>query len=166
MVKRLRQRLGYTMVEIMMVIAIIGVMALIAPNFITQLNRFFILSRARIELQQEARAAMTIMTKDIRQAQNSTIRIDNGTGQPSYSRIRFTTIDGRTIQYAQNGVNLVMTTGTRNNTLTKNLRYLAFTFPRSDDMGILSVSITLEKAIYQGLTKALHMASERVRVMN
>jgi len=28
------------------------------------------------------------------------------------------------------------------------------------------VSVTLEKGIYQGRTKALHMTSEKVRVMN
>jgi hypothetical protein len=33
-------------------------------------------------------------------------------------------------------------------------------------MGIISVSITLEKPIFEGRTKALHMASERVQVMN
>jgi hypothetical protein len=33
-------------------------------------------------------------------------------------------------------------------------------------MTIVSVSLTLEKAIYEGKTKALHVATERVRVMN
>ncbi len=43
---------------------------------------------------------------------------------------------------------------------------MAFTFPRSDQLSILSVSMTLQENIYQGRTKALHMASEQVQVMN
>lgn len=33
-------------------------------------------------------------------------------------------------------------------------------------MTIVSVSITLEKAIFEGKTKALHVATERVRIMD
>jgi hypothetical protein len=33
-------------------------------------------------------------------------------------------------------------------------------------MGIVSVSITLEKEVYKGRRKALHMASEKVRIMD
>ena len=33
-------------------------------------------------------------------------------------------------------------------------------------MGLLSVSMTLQQGIYQGQTKALHMASQQVRIMD
>ena len=162
----IRSKKGYSLVELMLVTATVGTLALIAPKFIKQMSQFFILSQTRIALQQEARAAMALITKDLRQAQSSTIQISQASSQPPYSRIRFTTIDGRTVSYYQSGTKLIMQSGTTNTKLSDNLRYLAFTFPRSDDMTILSVATTLEKSIYQGLTKALHMASERVRVMN
>ncbi|MBI4669032.1 MAG: hypothetical protein HY747_07575 [Elusimicrobia bacterium] len=60
-----------------------------------------------------------------------------------------------------------MTSGSNQKLLSKNLRYLAFTFPKSDDLGILSVAMTLEKVIYlKDSTMALHMASEKIRIMN
>jgi hypothetical protein len=46
------------------------------------------------------------------------------------------------------------------------LRYIAFTYARTDDPSILSVSITTEKETYESGTKALQMAIEKVRVMN
>ena len=50
--------------------------------------------------------------------------------------------------------------------LTIYLAYLAFTFPNTNDMTIVTVALTFEKDIYLGRSKALHMASEQVRVMN
>lgn len=152
----------------MIVVAIVGAIASMAPTIISQTTKFFILNKTKLELQQQARAAMYIITRELRQAQSSTIVIDRAAGQFHYSRIRFTKVGGQTHTYYQSGTNLIMIVGTNNTTttVTKNLAYLAFTFPRSDDMTIISVSMTLQQQIYGGQYKALHMASERVRVMN
>ena len=50
--------------------------------------------------------------------------------------------------------------------ITGNLRYIAFTYPRSDDPTIISVAVTMEKATYEGGTKALELSIEKVRIMN
>jgi len=160
------RRRGYTLTEAMLVVAILGVLATIGPGILLQVNRFFILSRARSDIQREARASMYVINRNLRQAQSSTIVIDCVSGQPYYSRITFTKIQGTTISFYQSGKNLIQSSGNNAKTLSKNLRYLAFAFPRSDDMTIVSVSLTLEESIYQAQTKALHMASERVRIMN
>jgi uncharacterized protein (TIGR02599 family) len=157
---------GFTLVELLIVVGIVGALALVTPPLITSTTKFFILSRTKIELQREARAAMYIITRELRQAQSNTIAIDRSGSQPYYSRIRFTKIQGQAVTVYQNGSSLIYIQGTNPATLTSNLAYMAFTFPQSDDMTILSVSMTLQKQIYGGAFKALHMASERVRVMN
>jgi prepilin-type N-terminal cleavage/methylation domain-containing protein len=165
MVNRFRR--GVTLMELMITVGIIGAVFGIAAPILTQANRQFILNRTRVQLQQEARSVMYILTRNLRQAQSSTITISRAnTSQPFYSRISFTKEQGNTLIFQQEGVYLYQVIGGVRRPLTQNLKYLAFTFPRSDDMGIISVSLTLEKKIFEGRSKALHMASEKVQVMN
>lgn len=162
----LKTERGVTLVELMVVVAIIGVMATVGPDLYKQVRRFFFLSNTRVELQRDARASMYLITRQLRQAKSNTIVITRETGQPYYSKITFTDIDGRQVVFYQTGKDLYMAVNSQVSKVCSNLRYLAFAFPRSDDMGIISVALTVEKTMYEARTKALHMASEKVRVMN
>ena len=166
MVTRARGRAGFTMTELLMVAVIVGILASISARIMLQVNRYFIMTNTRAELQREARAIMYVINRNLRQASASSVTLDRASGQPFYSRLTFTKIQGQTMSFAQNGTRLVQTVGGKSSVLTKNVKYVAFTLPRSDDLGVVSVSVTLEKSIYQGRTKALHMASEKVRIMN
>ncbi len=160
-------RKAYTLIELMMVVGIIGILFAVGAPLLQQVSRFFILSKARLEIQQEARSIMYVVTRNLRQAQSGTITISRaGAAQPFCSKISFTKEQGGLMVFQQNGTDLVQVIGGTQRVIGKDLKYLAFTFPRSDDMTIISVSITLEKAIFEGRTKALHMASEKVRIMN
>lgn len=166
MVKSRIGRAGYSLTEMMIVVAIIGILATVGGRILLQVNRYFIMTNARADLQREARALMYVINRNLRQAQSASITIDRSASQPFCTRITFTKVQGTTMTFYQNGTTLVQLVGTKTRTLSKNVKYLAFTFPRSDDLSIVSVSVTLEKSIYQGRTKSLHMASEKVRVMN
>jgi uncharacterized protein (TIGR02599 family) len=160
-----RKNRGFTLVEIMIAVAIMGVLVTVGSQMYVQVQRFFFLSNARVALQRDARAAMIVITRRLRQAQSATLVIDQAASQPYYSRISFTDIDGHTVRFYQSAKTLyVVDTSTR--ALSTDLRYVAFALPKADDLGIVSVSFTLEKATYEGQTKALHMASEKVRIMN
>ena len=162
-----RKRGGVTLMEMMIVLGIVSALFTVAAPILLQANRQFIMVRTKVELQQEARAIMYTVTRNLRQAQGATITISRANAsQPFFSKITFTTEKGMTLVFQQEGTFLYQVIGGAKRVLSKNLAYLAFTFPRSDDMGIISVSITLRKSIYEGRTKALHMASEKVRVMN
>ena len=150
----------------MIVVTILGIAVMFAPDLFKQVRRFFFMSSARIEIQRDARKSIDLITRRLRQAKSSTIVMDRLTGQPYYSKLSFQDIDGISTIYYQNGKNLCMVVNGSTTTLSPNLRYLAFALPRSDNMGIVSVSLTLEKTTYESRTKALHMASEKVRVMN
>ncbi len=149
----------------MIVIGILGTIFSLAPNLYKQVRRFFFLSSVKTELQRDARSMMILVSRRVRLAQSQSLVIDQDSSQPYYSRLSFTTVNGEYIRYYQSGRTFYMVdVSTR--ILSKDLRYVAFALPRSDDLGIVSVSFTLEKAIYEGQTKAIHMASERVRLMN
>lgn len=157
---------GLTLTELMIVIAVSGAVFMLGSQMLTQINRFIKLSQARIELQREARAIFSLITRNLRQAVADTILIDRASGQPPYSRISFNTVDGKQFMFYQSGKNLVMQTPQETKTLSADVRYLAFTPPRTETLSIISISLTIEKGIYEDRVKALHMASEKVMVMN
>ena len=162
-----RRRKGVTLMELMVVVGIVSTLFMIGAPILNQVNRQFIMTRTRMELQQEARSVMYVITRNLRQAQAASIIISRAsTSQPFYSKITFTKEQGTTLVFQQEGTVLYQVINNAKRPLSKNLNYLAFTFPRSDELGIISVSMTLQKNIYEGRTKALHMASEKVRVMN
>lgn len=157
---------GMTMVELIITIAILGIIFSLGPLIFITVNRFYYLNRSRMEVQKDARILLSLVNRNLRQAQKNSIVIDQVSGQPPYSRISFTKIQGTQMSFYQNNNGLYMTAGSVSKKLSENLRYIAFTFPMSDDMGIISISLTMERATYEGMTKAMHLAVEKVRVMN
>jgi len=167
------RRRGVTLMEMIIVVGIVSALFGVAAPILLQSNRQFVMVRTKLELQQEARGIMYVLTRTLRQAEGEKIVISRANAsQPFYSKITFVkepaaaTVTSSTMTFQQEGSVLYQLFGTDKRVLSRNLEYLAFTFPRTDDMGIISVSITLKKNIYEGKTKSLHMASEKVRVMN
>ena len=152
------------MTELMVVLAIIGLFTLLAPTMFTHTIRFWYLHTAKVEIQRDARAAFSNINRFLRQATYTSITIDNAAGQPPCSRISFTTVQGQRYLFYQKN-NSLYQVAQSTATLSTNLRYIAFTYPRSDDPTIISVSMTMEKATYQGGTKALELSVEKVRIM-
>lgn len=157
--------MGFTLLELMLVVAILGIIASMGSVLLIQTSRFYRQNQARLDIQRDARTVFNLLAKNLRQAQASTITIDNAPSQPPYSRITFTKMSGDIITYYQENNKLYqVTTGTR--ALCETLRYVGFSMPRSDDDNLLSLSLTLEKATYEGGTKALQLSVEKIRIHN
>lgn len=157
---------GYSLVELMMVVAIVGAVSMIGPRLMLQLQNFYLLTTARGDIQRDARASIEIVNRFLRQARYRTIIIDSVAGQGPYSRIRFTHIDGRNFQYRQEGNALIQGVDGVESTLTRNLVYIAFTFPRSDYPRLVSVSMTMGKKTYLENIQELELTVQKIRVMN
>jgi len=166
MVTLFRHRRGVTLVEVLIAISILGVVFALGPSILTNITRFSRLSRARLETQRNARDGLNQINQSLRQAEASSIVISNETSQSPFSSITFNTVDGRTIKFFQKGDDLNFVQNGSTVAVADGLRYIAFSYPRTDNSKIVSVSVTFEKDTYQGGTKALQMAIEKVRIMN
>lgn len=163
---QLRGRGGYTLTEMMLVVAILGVLALVGPPLLINMTNFWRQTGARASVTRDARASLDIIDRMLRQAQASTIVIDQAAGQPSWSRISFTLIDGRAMSFYQSNNVLYVKNGTSVSPLCSDLGFIAFSFPRSDDTSIVSVALTTQAASYLGQSKALQLSIQKVRIMN
>lgn len=158
---------AFTLIELMGVVVIVSILIISGVPILRSMNENIMMSQTRLKLQQDARNIMSILNRFLREAKASSIIISRyDSSQPFCSYIRFTTIDLKTYQFYQVGKRLIVAEGNTTSVLSEDIRYVAFTFPDSSNMYIVSVSITFEKDLFAGRKKAIHVASEKVRVMN
>ena len=164
--RKLRARAGYTLTELMMVVAILGILSTVGPTLLISMQNFFLMTSARYEIQRDARTTLDTVNRYLRQAVASTVIMDTPAGQGPFSRIRFLHVDGRYMEFRQSGSQLIQVIGTASSVVSNNLIYIAFTFPHTDDISIISVSITMGKNIQLSKRKVLELTIQKVRVMN
>ena len=161
------RRSSFTLIEMMAVVVISSILVISGIPIIKSMNENIMMSKTRLKLQQDARNIMSILNRFLREAKASSIVISRyNSSQPFCSYIRFTTIDLKTYEFYQLGKKLFVKQGGNLNLLSEDIRYLAFTFPDSSNMSIVSISITFERDLFRGRKKAIHVASEKVRIMN
>ena len=157
---------GYTLLELMLTVAIIGIVGGMSAPLLTQMTNFWPQTSARNTIQRDVRHSLDLMNRFIRQGQSGTVVIDAAANQPSCSRITFTSIQGQTVSFYQEGNKLHMRLSDNISTLSNSIAYIAFTYPRSDDVSLISVSLTAQSSTYRGGKKALQLSIQKVRIMN
>jgi prepilin-type N-terminal cleavage/methylation domain-containing protein len=164
------KRKGYTLMEMMMTVAIMGIVMGIAAPLMLQMTNFWRLTSARYAIQRDVRTSLDTINRFTRQAQSATVVIDNASGQPPFSRIRYnyTNTDENTVVVSiyQDGKKLYINNNGSISMLSDSLAYIAFTYPRTDDISIISVAMTMQSPTYRGGKKALQLSIQKVRVMN
>lgn len=162
----MNSRGGHTLTEMMMTVAIVGILSSVAAPLLVQMTNFWRLTSARNAIARDVRASLDTINRFTRQAQAGSVVIDTPAGQPPSSRITFTSIQGQTVSFYQSGNKLMMKLDTAVSTLSTNIAYIAFTYPRTDDTSLLSVTLTIQSSTYLGNTKALQLSIQKVRIMN
>ncbi len=174
MVTPIRRPSGFTLVETMVAIAIVGVLFLIGPTFLHQVTGFYQTQSTKITLQRDGRDLADLLLRFLRDAKASSVTIDqiNTPQQPPFSRITFTTIQGTTMQYYQQGSSIIQTSQPQGSavvntsTLSQKLYTLTFTYPRADDPSLLSVSITLAGTISATNSQLFEINVHKIHLMN
>jgi len=161
---------GYTLSEALLTVAIVGILASVMAPLLINVSNFWRQTTARADIERDVRVSLETVNRFMRQGKQNTVRIDRyDTDQPPYSRISFQTDKGQTLTFWQeaNLLKMELSSGTATTTiLSDRLGYVSFTYPRSDDVSIVSVAMTMEAPTYLGGKKALQLSIQKVRVMN
>lgn len=174
---QVKQEKGVTLIELMLVVVILGILFSVGSNVLLTGWKFSRLSQARAEIQRDARTCLDLMHRNLRETKYSSVTIYKstetvGVNNPPCSLISFANIDGDEISYYQDGDKLYQKikrsgeTQYFTNRLAEKLRYISFSYPRSDDETIISLSLCFERATYAGGAKALQLSVEKIRLMN
>ncbi len=165
-----KSRKGYTLMEMMMVVAILGIVITTAAPLMYQTTNFWKLTSARFAIQRDVRTSIDLINRFTRQAQSATVVVDSASGQPPASRITFSVVNSTgatvSVSFYQTGKKLYMNNNGNVSKLSDNLAYIAFTYPKSDDISIISVAMTMQSPTYKGGKKALQLSIQKVRIMN
>lgn len=165
-----RKKRGYTLLEMLMTVAILGVVSATAAPLLVQMTNFWRLTTARFSIQRDVRVSIDTINRFTRQGLSNSVVIDRAAGQPPFSRITFNYYgpsgDTQPISFYQSGNKLLMLNNGKETMLSSNLGYIGFTYPRSDDVSIISVAMTMQSPTYRGGKKALQLSIQKVRIMN
>jgi len=156
---------GMTLTEVMMSVAIVGIIGVALTTLFLKWLQFWQVSRVNSEIQADARTCLELIDRNLRQATSTSVVVDAySTAQPPYSRISFQKA-GNPIIYYQNGQKLYeVADSTR--AISETLRCIQFVYPQTVDGSIINVGITMEKKIYGTNTRVIQMSIQKVRIMN
>ena len=157
---------GYTLSEMLMVVAIMGILASVAAPLLVRVTNFWRQTTARNEIERDVRASLDIINRFLRQADRRTVLLGQVSGQPPYSRVSFITEKGQSVVFYQQGNKLYMSLDGVSSMLSERVGYIAFTYPRTDDTSIVSVAVTMQAPTYFGGRKDLQLSISKVRIMN
>jgi prepilin-type N-terminal cleavage/methylation domain-containing protein len=120
---RLSREAGFTLIELMMVIIIIGIMASVGVTSMLELGGSFVYSLDRRDLSAGADAALKRMEREIHRLKDDTSVITANS-----ATYRFVDVDNNTRQFALNAANLGRYDGTNTDVLENNVSSFAFTY--------------------------------------
>jgi prepilin-type N-terminal cleavage/methylation domain-containing protein len=164
---------GVTLVELMISIAVVGLLVTVVGTFLIGGIKFYRLSSAKAEIQRDVRQCIDLINRNMRQGKASTAMISRlDASHPPCSLVRFQHINESWYQFYQRNNRFCMGIATaeagpyREHVVAENIRSLFFTYPETDSDSIISVSLCFEKATYQGSSKTLQLSVEKIRIMN
>ncbi len=162
---------GLNLIELLIAMALMSIgFAIIVTMFVNgwQLWRR---SYTELMLQREAREAMTLIARTLREASPGTVRIDTPTGGIKFSKISFTDARNKGWIFKLTGETLdhvtVMTNGTSATIfMMRDVTSLTFVYPSFQDRSLIDVGLTCKKVPYGTERPIVVQVVERVILRN
>jgi prepilin-type N-terminal cleavage/methylation domain-containing protein len=145
-----KNKSGFTLVEFLIAVAMLAGVFLVVAAFIKPVSQYFLQSRARSELNSDARTTLDTITRSLRSGRAGSVSIQTETGAPPNSRIDFETNDGASVTVRWISPNQVEFSrqprgGTRTTSvIARNVTGLLFTVDYRDP-SVVGVTLRLDR---------------------
>lgn len=155
---------GYTLVEVMIVAAILGIVASVGALSLLKITQAHDLATTIGDIQQGAFTAFDVTSALLRQAQSSSVVIDQyDPSEPPWSRITFSIPNSSmTFTFYQKGQTFYI----GNNPMLQHLRSLTFSYPNTNIPDIIGISVTFEENVGSIGSKAIELFIQRIKIQN
>jgi prepilin-type N-terminal cleavage/methylation domain-containing protein len=163
---------GFSIPEVLAAAAILGVLATVGTELISNTFKMWRLTQARAETQRDARTVINLLAEFLKQASSASVTLDQlNSSEPIYSRIKFTTAAGDTFTFYQQQKTVMMTkvpaAGTTATTLlARNVRSMSFSFPISTQKNLINVALCFEVGTMGSQVKDFYMTLQKMRIEN
>lgn len=160
---------GVTITELMIAVGIILLIAGIASLIYVRGYRQWRQQSIQTEVQQQARISLDNIVRNLQEAKASTITISYYTGQSPvlyYSKITFENVNGDNFEYYQSGIKLHQKKNGREYQITNNIKNLYFYYPDTGRSDLIGISVTIEKAAYEGTLRTVQLIGKAVQIRN
>jgi prepilin-type N-terminal cleavage/methylation domain-containing protein len=162
---------GFNLVELLIAMALMSIgFAIIVTMFVNgwQLWRR---SYTELMLQREAREAMTLIARTLREASPGTVRIDTPTGAPKFSKIAFTDARNKGWIFKMTDDRLEHVTTMANGMsatifMMRDVSSIIFTYPSFQDRSLIDIGLTCTKVPYGTERPLVVQVVERVIMRN
>lgn len=130
----MRKKAGFTLIEFIMVIVILGIMAGVGLPLMAEISQAWLLHKDTREIAESARIAIDRMMRDIRRAVSIT--------SADTANLQFTDIDISVITFDISSTTLRRTEAAATNALADNVDSLSFTYYDDSDAQIATPVVT------------------------
>ncbi len=96
---------GVTLVELMIAVAVMSVVFLGLSSLLVNGLRLYNMNNVKASIERDVRVSLDLIQKSLREAQEATVEISTPTGEPAYSKISFTDVDGKDYSFYQQSTN-------------------------------------------------------------
>ncbi|NIM03857.1 prepilin-type N-terminal cleavage/methylation domain-containing protein [bacterium] len=160
---------GFTLIELAIVIALLGILGYAIVTFFTNTYRSWWQTSQQIDAQQKARAALDEMTRFIRQARPVTaLVVGEQAGEDDDTMITFTHIDGRQFQYYQSGDSLQrVVDGATTEVISEDLASIFFILDSTSSPTQVDISnLTVQTPVTGGQQGSITFPRKRIFLRN
>ena len=135
--KVIKNKKGFSIIEMMVVIAILSIIILGLVTFFTGGTRAWVSGQSQLKAQREARQVMDIMVKEIRHGQSATLNNSPTNDSITIKIPKLRDTDAYDVTFAKSGRSLDRTVNSGTDPLLDNVTKLEFTLPDSAKLDIL-----------------------------